>query len=190
MGHPQLVTQLDGQNILLQYFHFRWNDVVMSLLKMIMTSDSSIPLCVVLCVIVEWTQFIKMQQGPTNNLRQSSSCASWLQSTFYIEILVSSWDGLRWSPLSTLATNWPVVSALDDRWWAWNSRLNENWQGKLKYLEKTCTSAILSTTNPTWPDLGSIPGCRSGKLVTNCLSNGTTYWGTKFYVAIHFEESQ
>jgi hypothetical protein len=24
-------------------------------------------------------------------------------------------------------------------------------QGNLKYSEKTCTSATLSTTNPTWP---------------------------------------
>jgi hypothetical protein len=27
-------------------------------------------------------------------------------------------------------------------------------QGKPKYSEKTCPSATLSTTNPTWPDLG------------------------------------
>jgi hypothetical protein len=40
------------------------------------------------------------------------------------------------------------------RWWTWSSR-NENWQGKLKYSEKTCPSATLSTTNHTWPDLGS-----------------------------------
>jgi hypothetical protein len=25
----------------------------------------------------------------------------------------------------------------------------EDWQGKLKYLEKTCPSVTLSTTNPT-----------------------------------------
>jgi hypothetical protein len=27
--------------------------------------------------------------------------------------------------------------------------MNEDWQGKPKYAEKTCPSAILSTTNPT-----------------------------------------
>jgi hypothetical protein len=27
--------------------------------------------------------------------------------------------------------------------------LNENWHGKPKYLDKTCLSATLSTTNPT-----------------------------------------
>jgi hypothetical protein len=37
-----------------------------------------------------------------------------------------------------------------------------------KYSEKTCRSATLSTTNPTWPD----PGRRSGKPATNRLSYG------------------
>jgi hypothetical protein len=30
--------------------------------------------------------------------------------------------------------------------------------GETKYSEKTCPSATLSTTNPTWPDAGSNPG--------------------------------
>jgi hypothetical protein len=41
-----------------------------------------------------------------------------------------------------------------------------------KYSEKTCPSATLSTTNPTWPDLGSNPGRRGGKPATNRLSYG------------------
>jgi hypothetical protein len=32
----------------------------------------------------------------------------------------------------------------------------------------------LSTTNPTWPDLGSKPGRRCGKPATNRLSYGST----------------
>jgi hypothetical protein len=49
------------------------------------------------------------------------------------------------------ATVWPIVPAQDDRWWwLWSNRLNANWQGKPKYSEKTCPSATLSTTNPTW----------------------------------------
>jgi hypothetical protein len=51
---------------------------------------------------------------------------------------------------------------------------NEKWQGKLKYLEKTCPSIPLSTTNPTWPDLGSTLGHHGGKLATNYLSYGMT----------------
>jgi hypothetical protein len=35
---------------------------------------------------------------------------------------------------------------------------NENWQGKPKYSEETRPSATLSTTDTTWPDLGSNPG--------------------------------
>jgi hypothetical protein len=46
------------------------------------------------------------------------------------------------------------------------------WQGKPKYSEKTCSSATLSTTNPTWRDPGSNPGRRGGKPATNRLSYG------------------
>jgi hypothetical protein len=45
---------------------------------------------------------------------------------------------------------WPIVPVPDDRWWwLWSNWWNEDWQGKPKYSEKTCPSAILSTTNPT-----------------------------------------
>jgi hypothetical protein len=68
---------------------------------------------------------------------------------------------------------WPIVPAPDDRWWLWSGWWNEDWQGKPKYSEKTCPSSTLSTTNPTWPDLGSNPGRRGGKPATNHLSYGT-----------------
>jgi hypothetical protein len=73
-------------------------------------------------------------------------------------------------PLSTSATNWPIVPSPDNRWWMWSSRWNDNWQGKLKYSEKTYPSTTLSTTNPSWPDLGLNPGRRGGKSATNRLS--------------------
>jgi hypothetical protein len=38
---------------------------------------------------------------------------------------------------------------------------------------ETCPSATLSTTNPTWTDLGSIPGLCGGRPSTNRLSHGT-----------------
>jgi hypothetical protein len=73
---------------------------------------------------------------------------------------------------------WPIVPALDDRWWwMWSSRWNENWHGKQKYSEKTRLSATLSTTNPTWPGLGSNSGCRSGEPATNRLSYYTAIGG-------------
>jgi hypothetical protein len=69
---------------------------------------------------------------------------------------------------------WPIVPAPDNRWWwLWKNWWNKDWQGKLKYLEKTCPSATLSTTNPTWLNPGSNLGRRSGKPATNRLSYGT-----------------
>jgi hypothetical protein len=68
---------------------------------------------------------------------------------------------------------WPIVPAPDNRWgWLWSNWWNKDWQGKPKYLEKTCPSAILSTTNPTWPDRGSNPGRPRGKPATNRLNYG------------------
>jgi hypothetical protein len=46
------------------------------------------------------------------------------------------------------------------------------WQGKQKYSEKVCLSATLSTTNPTSLNLGSNPGRRVVKPVTNRLRYG------------------
>jgi hypothetical protein len=61
---------------------------------------------------------------------------------------------------------WPIVPAPDDRWgWLWSNWWNEDWKGKSKYSEKTCPSATLSTTNPTWPDPESNPGHRGGSNV-------------------------
>jgi hypothetical protein len=72
------------------------------------------------------------------------------------------------SPLGTSVIIWPILPAPNDRW-VWSIWLNENWQGKPKYFEKTCPSAILSTTNPTWSDLRSNLGHRGGKPATNRL---------------------
>jgi hypothetical protein len=54
----------------------------------------------------------------------------------------------------------------------WSNWWNEDWQGKPKYSEKTCPSATLSTTNPTWADPGANTGRRGGKPATNRLSYG------------------
>jgi hypothetical protein len=76
-----------------------------------------------------------------------------------------SWGKLRLSPFGMLPLcNWPIVTAPDDVW-AWSIWWNENYYSKPKYSEETCHSATLSTTNYTWPDLGSNPG-RRGKLAT------------------------
>jgi hypothetical protein len=82
------------------------------------------------------------------------------------------WGGVRLSPLCTSATNLPIAPAPDDRlWWVWSSGCNENMQErKPKYSEKTCPSATLSTTNLTWPDVGSNLYRRGWKPATNHLS--------------------
>jgi hypothetical protein len=82
------------------------------------------------------------------------------------------------SPFGTSATNWPIVPAHDDRWWAWSSRWNEKLQGKPKYAEKTCSSATLLTMNPTWRDPGSNPGLPGGNSAINSLSYGAAYLGS------------
>jgi hypothetical protein len=64
-------------------------------------------------------------------------------------------------------------TAPDDRWgWLWSNWWNDDCQGKPKYSEKTCPSAILSTTNPTWPDPCVNTGRRGGKPAINRLSYG------------------
>jgi hypothetical protein len=69
------------------------------------------------------------------------------------QLRVVSWGGVRLSPLGTSANIWPIVPGPDNRWWVWSSRWNENWQGKPKYSEKTCTVPLCPPQIPhdlTW----------------------------------------
>jgi hypothetical protein len=75
------------------------------------------------------------------------------------------------SPLGTATTNRPIVQASGD-YDDGEIGLNDDWQEKPKYSEKTCPSAALSITNPTCsPDAN--PGRRGRKPVSNRLSYGT-----------------
>jgi hypothetical protein len=49
-------------------------------------------------------------------------------------------------------------------------------EGETEVLEKTCPSATLSTTKPTWPDPGWNPGRRGWKPATNRLSYGAALY--------------
>jgi hypothetical protein len=75
-----------------------------------------------------------------------------LYATIYTYIV--SWGGVRLSLLGMLATNWPIVPALDDRWWwMWSSRWNDNWQGKPKYSKKPVPVPLFPSQIPsdlTW----------------------------------------
>jgi hypothetical protein len=55
-----------------------------------------------------------------------------------------------------------------------NMEQSVEWElaGEAEVLGETCLSATLSTTNLTWPDLGSSPGRRGGKPATNRLVYG------------------
>jgi hypothetical protein len=56
--------------------------------------------------------------------------------------------------------------------------------GKPKYLEETCPSAALSTTNPTcWPYANQ--GRRGGKPATNRLSYGTAPRCLSYFVSFY-----
>jgi hypothetical protein len=81
-----------------------------------------------------------------------------------------------WGDSSTQAWMPTYVSILRSPQMIWAWRATVEWyidRGKLKNSEKTCPSATLSTTNPTWIDPGANPGLRSERPVTNDLSHGT-----------------
>jgi hypothetical protein len=70
---------------------------------------------------------------------------------------------------------WHVVTPDNDGWcWVWSNRYND-WQEKPKYSKKICPSSASSTTNPTLPYPGSIPGRRYEKPATNRLSYSTAF---------------
>jgi hypothetical protein len=54
-----------------------------------------------------------------------------------------------------------------EQWW------NDIFAGETEVLGENLPSATLSTTNPTWIDLGTNPGLRGERPATNRLSHGT-----------------
>jgi hypothetical protein len=64
-----------------------------------------------------------------------------------------SWGWMRMGPLGTPAASGPILPASDIRWWVWSSRWNEDWEGNMKYSEKTYPITALSTINPTLRDV-------------------------------------
>jgi hypothetical protein len=81
---------------------------------------------------------------------------------------------LEWSgTYRNYATKLPIIPAtVDGEWCLLCSRWN-GWQGKPKYAEETCSNPPLSTTNPTWPDLGWNLGRRCKNPGSNRLSYDT-----------------
>jgi hypothetical protein len=83
--------------------------------------------------------------------------------------------GVQLGPLGTAATNRPIVPAPGDYDGEIGGMIGS---GNRSTREKTCPSAVLSTTIPTCCPDGN-PGRRSGKPATNRLSYGTALlWGS------------
>jgi hypothetical protein len=60
------------------------------------------------------------------------------------------------------------------RWYEFGERWRNDMTGENRRTRRnTCPSATLSTTNPTWIDLGTNPGLRGERPATNDLSHGT-----------------
>jgi hypothetical protein len=62
----------------------------------------------------------------------------------------------------------PFFQVMEHRW-------NESDRGNQSTRGKTCPSATLSTTNPTWTDPWSNPGLLGERPVINRLGHGTAY---------------
>jgi hypothetical protein len=93
---------------------------------------------------------------------------------YFILLFLVGWDWFSWY----CGHYWPMVPAPDDRWrWLWRNWWNQDCHERPKYSEKTCPSATLSTTNPTWLDPVLNPGLRGGKPGTNRLSYGAALIG-------------
>jgi hypothetical protein len=75
----------------------------------------------------------------------------WFKEVFACVHFFSNWNSGGWSPIgSTRHCGHQQAYCASRRWiWWWRNWWNDDWQGKPKYLEKTCHSAALSTTNPT-----------------------------------------
>jgi hypothetical protein len=97
------------------------------------------------------------------------------------------WLSFTWwrVPQQMLRTHHSLKAFCATLWWTWKwavfyqilqvmeHQWNEINRVKPTTRRKTCPSATLSTTNPTWTDLGSNPSLRSERPATNRLSLGT-----------------
>jgi hypothetical protein len=82
----------------------------------------------------------------------------------------------RWGGSSTRAWMPTYVSILriPQMIWVWRATVEWYWQGKIKKTQrKTCPTATLSTTNPTWINPGANPGLHGERPATNNQSHGT-----------------
>jgi hypothetical protein len=82
------------------------------------------------------------------------------------------YDGVRPCLCRTADANGPIVHPTDDIWMWSNCGITMTGENRRTW-RKTCPSATLSTTNPTWAALGANSALHGEKPVTNHLSYGT-----------------
>jgi hypothetical protein len=111
------------------------------------------------------------------------------RSIYYLSLYCYS-SYFCWRDNLFTSTGWDCVSELRPpshlpRWYEYGApRWNDIDRGNPKNLEKTCPSATLSITNPTWTEPGANPGLRGKTPATNRLSHGTANMYLVFCVSV------
>jgi hypothetical protein len=91
----------------------------------------------------------KLSENPTDDVRQTEE----EEVEGRLKIYFNSNSGGRSPGGSTRHVRHYLTYCTNPGWlWWWKIWWNDDWQWKLKYSEKACPSATLSTGNPTWPD--------------------------------------
>jgi hypothetical protein len=90
-------------------------------------------------------------------------------------IFLCDWSGTQ--STVTAATYWPIVPALDERWWwLWSNSWNEWVAEEIEVVRENLFQWHCVDHRSTWLDPGSNPRYRGRKPSTNGLSYGVVMW--------------
>jgi hypothetical protein len=176
-------------NSLSEHVLYNWKHL---LLTAVLSCDTSAAwTCFTLYNTRKWLYFLSLcaivfRSPPASHLYSSNG--QWSSQLFWVYyklrnstlffLLKAWWVRPKRGCLLTLAYYaFPRWYELEER--RWNDILTRE---NRRTLRKTCPSATLSTTNPTWIDLVANPGFRGERPATNDLSHGTAQSHAYFYV--------